>query len=239
MSLSDPDTVLTDLDKAIALDSGYLKAYTRKFNHLLSFGKLDLAEQTVDQIRQIDKDNSQIEQMVSRISSIKYNESVYNKAIDKGDYREALHYVDNILKVCSHSQHVQLKRAEALAFCLRHEEVIGIVDSILRKDVTNSEAYFIRGLSLYYQDNLDKALAHFEKALKLEPEHRKSISFLKKARTFRNIKEQAKTALTKGELTKAIEFYREALNIDPAHRIGNSKCHLNLAIVYGRVRIMS
>ena len=234
MSLNEPATVLVDLDKAISLDLSYVKAYTRKFNHLLWLGELATAEQLIDQMRQIDKENSQIEQLAARISAIKYNEGIYNKAIDKGDYREALHYIDNIVKTCGHSQQVQLKRAEALAHCLRHEEVIGIVDSILRKDVTNSEAYFIRGLSLYYQDNLEKALAHFEKALKFEPEHRKSIRFLKMARSFRNIKEQGKSAVSSGDLNKAVEFYKEALNVDPTHRIGNAKVHFNLSIVYGR-----
>lgn len=238
MSLGEPDTVLADLDKAITLDSGYLKAYTRKFNHLLSLGELASAEQTVEQIRQIDAKNAQIEQLVSRITSIKYNESVYNKAIDKGDYREALHYIDNIQKVCTHSQHVQLKRAEAMAHCLRHTEVLDVVDLILRKYPTNSEAYYIRGLSLYYQDNMDKALAHFEKALKLEPEHRKSIRFLKKARSFRSLKEQGKDALTKGDLNKAAELYKEVLGVDSTHRIANAKIHLNLSIVYGKVCIM-
>lgn len=237
MSLNESTTVLADLDKAISLDSSYVKAYTRKFNHLISLGELAMAEQTLEQIRQIDKDNSQIEQLASWISAVKYNDGLYSKAIDKGDYREALHYCDNILKICTRSQSVQLKRAEALAHCLRHEEVIGIVDSILRKDGTNSEAFYIRGLSLYYQDNLEKALAHFEKALKFEPEHLKSIRQLKKARSFRSIKENAKNAVNSCNLSQAVELYKEALNVDPTHRIGNAKVHFNLSIVYGRVRI--
>lgn len=241
MSLGEPDSVLADLDRAIQLDPSYLKAYSRKFNHLLSLGEFVKAEQIVEQIKRCGRNAAEIENEVSkmnveRIGTVKYNQGLYEKAVSKGDYREALHYIETILVTCAHSRDMKLRKAEALAYLLRHEEVINIVDTILRKDGTNSEALFVRGLSLYLQDNVEKAKAHFQKALRFEPEHRKSIEFLKKAKLFQSLKEEGKNAVRNGELAKAIELFQKALGVDGNNKLANAKVHFNLSVVYKRVR---
>ena len=238
MSLNELNTVQDDLDKAISLDSGYMKAYTRKFNYLVSIGELVKAEQVVDQIKSFDEDNQQINQLSQKISNIKYNLICYDKAIDKDDHRQALFYIDNVLNLCPSSVHLKLKKAESLAYLSRHDEVINIVDIILRKDSTNSDGYFIRGLSYFYQDNLDKAIAHFQQALRTEPEHKKSRLFFKKAKSIKNLKDQGKDAVTRGDLNKAVEFYKEALSVDLQHKLGNAKLYFNLSVVYGKVCIL-
>ena len=234
MGMNEMISILDDLDKAIGLDSGYLKAYTRKFNYLVLIGELKRAEQMIDKIKELDKDNKQIDALATKIANIKYNQSLYEKAIDKKDFREALYYVDNILTICTSSINFKLQRAESLAFLLRHEEVLDVVDAILRKDNTNSEAYFIRGLSLYYQDNLEKAIAHFQQALRTEPEHKKTMAFYKRVKKIKNLKEQGKESVSKNDLNRAVNLYKEALAIDENHKLGNAKLFFNLSVVYGK-----
>lgn len=235
MSLNELATVVNDLDKAISLDPGYLKAYTRKFNYLISIGNLSMAKQVITQIESVDKDNKEVAKLVDKINNIKYNEDLYEKAISKNEHREALFYIDNLLNLCPQSIHLKLKKAESLAYLLRHEDVISIVDGILRKDTTNSDGYFIRGLSYFYQDNLEKAIAHFQQALRCEPEHKKSHLFFKRAKLIKQLKEQGKDAVTKGDFNKAIEHYKEALNVDSNNKLGNAKLYFNLSVVYGKV----
>jgi len=234
MSLNETATVVNDLDKAISLDPGYLKAYTRKFNYLISIGDLSMAKQVIAQIESVDKDNSEVAKLTDRIRNIKYNENCYEKAISKNEHREALFYMDNLLNLCPLSINLKLKKAESLAYLLRHEDVISIVDGILRKDTTNSDGYFIRGLSYFYQDNLEKAIAHFQQALRWEPEHKKSHLFFKRAKLIKQLKEQGKDAVTKGDLNKAIEHYKEALAVDSSNKLGNAKLYFNLSVVYGK-----
>jgi DnaJ family protein C protein 7 len=38
----------------------------------------------------------------------------------------------------------------------------------------NADAIFIRGLCLYYEDNIDKAFQHFQQVLRLAPDHLKA-----------------------------------------------------------------
>ena len=45
---------------------------------------------------------------------------------------------------------------------------------ILRMDSMNADAVYVRGLCLYYQDNVDKAFQHFQQTLRLAPDHAKA-----------------------------------------------------------------
>lgn len=50
-----------------------------------------------------------------------------------------------------------------------------MIDSdILRLDQNNPDALLVRGLCLYYQDNIDKAFAHFKQVLVMAPDHVKA-----------------------------------------------------------------
>jgi len=235
MGLNELVTVADDLDKAICLDPTYMKAYTRKFNYLFSVGELDKAELVLRQIKSFDqKDNKQINDMEQKLQSVRYSDRNYSQAIEKKDYRTALFYIETIIKSCPSAKVFKLKRAEALAHLFRHEDVIGIVDSIIRQDGFNSDAYFIRGLSYFYQDFLDKALAHFDQALRCEPEHKKCHEYRKKVKSIKSFKDQGKDSVTNGKLDEAIEFYKKALKVDPDSKLGNAKLYFNLSVVYGR-----
>ena len=43
----------------------------------------------------------------------------------------------------------------------------------------NPDAVYVRGLCLYYQDNIDKAFQHFQQVLKLAPDHTKAKTVYK------------------------------------------------------------
>ena len=56
----------------------------------------------------------------------------------------------------------------------RYKEAQDVSNDLLRNDSTNVEAIYIRGLCLYYEDNLEKALSHFQQVLKLAPDFAKA-----------------------------------------------------------------
>lgn len=45
---------------------------------------------------------------------------------------------------------------------------------LIRADGTNADAIYVRGLSLYYLDNIEKACAHFQQVLRFAPDHVKA-----------------------------------------------------------------
>ena len=50
---------------------------------------------------------------------------------------------------------------------------------LVRLDPTNMDAVFVRGLCLYYQENVDKAFNHFQQVLRLAPDHSKALAAYK------------------------------------------------------------
>ena len=38
----------------------------------------------------------------------------------------------------------------------------------------NVDAIYVRGLCLYYEDNIDKAFQHFQQVLRLAPDHQRA-----------------------------------------------------------------
>lgn len=45
---------------------------------------------------------------------------------------------------------------------------------ILRLDSTNADALYVRGLCLYYEDCIEKAVQFFVQALRMAPDHEKA-----------------------------------------------------------------
>jgi len=49
-----------------------------------------------------------------------------------------------------------------------------VCSNILRLDSTCADGLYVRGLCLYYQDNMEKAFQHFQQVLRLAPDHAKA-----------------------------------------------------------------
>nr|CAD7587376.1 unnamed protein product [Timema genevievae] len=50
---------------------------------------------------------------------------------------------------------------------------------ILHVDKQNADAVYVRGMCLYYQDNVDRAFSHFQHVLRLAPDHTKAMDIYK------------------------------------------------------------
>lgn len=50
----------------------------------------------------------------------------------------------------------------------------GFCSDILRVDSTNADALYVRGLCLYYEDCIEKAVQFFVQALRMAPDHEKA-----------------------------------------------------------------
>lgn len=67
----------------------------------------------------------------------------------------------------------------------------------MQADSSNAEAVYVRGLCLYYNDNLEKGLIHFERALSLDPDNKNAREMRVKAKNLKEKKERGKFCLPK------------------------------------------
>ena len=74
----------------------------------------------------------------------------------------------------------KVMKAECLALLKRYQEAQEIVNDVLNNiDKQNVDAIYVRGMCMYYMDNIDRAFSHFQHALKLAPDHSKTVNIYK------------------------------------------------------------
>lgn len=62
----------------------------------------------------------------------------------------------------------------------------------MKSDSASADAVYVRGLCLYFKDNLDKGLTHFQQVLALDPDHSKARLMRLKAKNLKEKKENGK-----------------------------------------------
>lgn len=62
--------------------------------------------------------------------------------------------------------------------------------SCMKFDASSADAIYVRGLCLYYNDNIDKGLTHFQRALALDPDHKNARVMRVKAKSLKEKKEE-------------------------------------------------
>lgn len=62
----------------------------------------------------------------------------------------------------------------------------------MMSDSTNADAVYVRGLCLYYGDNLEKGLTHFQRVLTLDPEHKNAKVMRIKAKNLKEKRENGR-----------------------------------------------
>jgi tetratricopeptide (TPR) repeat protein len=76
--------------------------------------------------------------------------------------------------------------------------------------IPNPEKYYDEGVRLYDQENYDEAIASFEKALEINPNHNKSKEYLAYAWVKKGLK-----SYTQKNYAEAITYYDKAIDINP------------------------
>lgn len=131
-------------------------------------------------------------------------------------------------------------------------------------DSTNADALYVRGLCLYYEDCIEKAVQFFVQALRMAPDHDKArlacrvsillnksqlrslatesiflnvphILFSQNAKALKAKKEEGNKAFKEGNFEAAYDLYSEALTIDPNNIKTNAKLFCNRATVGSKV----
>jgi len=128
------------------------------------------------------------------------------QAYNSRDYRKALWCLDKALEISNYSTTIKTSRAECLAFLGRYGEASETANSVLQIDNLNADAIYVRGLCLYYEDNVDKAFSHFTQVLRFAPDHTRAKEIYKKAKSLKSKKEEGNTAFKAGNLMRPTNF---------------------------------
>lgn len=228
---------LEDARTSVTLDPNFVRGYVRVAKCCLALGQLHAARQAINTAMSINKDESiNFDLEKTSLEFLDKHDSNLKLAFQQADYRKALYHIEQSLKMASASLRLKISRAECLAFLARYQEAQEVANDILRNDSTNIEAIYIRGLCLYYEDILDKALSHFQQVLKLAPDHAKAKEAFKRARQLKTKKEEGNEAFKANQFDEAFKLYTEALLTDRENKGTNAKLYFNRATVAAKLK---
>jgi len=222
---------LEDARKAISIDQKFTKGWVRIIKCCIVMGDVSTAENALSRLKELEPNNPAVKEEEKNIEVLKRYEEDIGKCYEKKDFRRVVFYLDRALEIAPACRRLKVLKAECLAFLNRYQEAQELANDIVSSDQTNADAIYVRGMCLYYQDNVERAFSHFQHVLKLAPDHKKAIEIYKKAKKLKEMKEQGNEAFNSGKLAEAYSLYTEALKIDPVNNSTNAKLHNNRATV--------
>jgi len=233
LMLGQPRQALEDARTATNLDPEFSKGWNRIARCCVMLGDTVSARQALTKLGNLGEENAAEQRNIEMIERMVSDSQQDYQA---GNYRKSLWCLDKALEISTYSTSLKTSRAECLAFLGRYAEASETANSVLQIDNMNADAIYVRGLCLYYEDNVDRAFSHFTQVLRFAPDHVRAKEIYKKAKSLKAKKEEGNTAFKAGNLDEAYKLYSEALLIDPCNRSTNAKLHFNRATVAAKLK---
>ncbi|XP_013775928.1 dnaJ homolog subfamily C member 7-like [Limulus polyphemus] len=235
MMLGQYQKALSDIQQSLFLDEKYVKGHIREVKCHIVLGDVLSASCTLQRIQDLDPQHPSLSVERKHLEILQFFVEEGNKAYEKKDFRKVIFCMDRALSQASACTRFQLIKAECMVFLRRYQEAQEITSDILHIDALNVDALYVRGMCLYYQDNIDKAFNHFQQVLRLVPDHNKAQEMYKKIKLLRTKKEEGNVFFKEGNYQEAHNIYTEALSIDLSNISTNAKLYFNRATVCAKM----
>lgn len=235
MMLGQYRDALTDAKKCIELEPTYSKAYIRMIKCYLIMGELVEVETILKKLLEFDPNNESIAAEQRDLAYVHKFLKDADAAYNVKDYRKVVYCMDRCCDISTSSTRFKLTKAECLALLGRYQEAQDIANDTLHIDKQNADAIYIRGMCLYFQDDIDRAFTHFQQVLRLAPDHARALEIYKRAKCLKKKKEEGNAAFKREQYQEAYNLYNEALTIDPHNIMTNAKLHFNKATVAAKL----
>ncbi|CAN1805462.1 DnaJ protein P58IPK homolog [Linum perenne] len=223
---------LDDLNSAIEADPMLSEAYFRRASILRQICRYDESEESYQKVLQLKPGHSAAEKEFSQLNQAKNALDSALILFNSGDHAKALEFIEKVVLVFSPAcSKAKILKVKLLLGVKDFSSAISESGFILREDESNLDALLLRGRAYYYLADHDVASKHYQKGLRLDPEH----SDLKKAYFgLKNLLKKTKSAddnVNKGKWRVAVEDYKAALAMDPDHLAHNVHLYLGLCKV--------
>uniref|UniRef100_A0A8D0LLE8 DnaJ homolog subfamily C member 7 n=1 Tax=Sus scrofa TaxID=9823 RepID=A0A8D0LLE8_PIG len=227
---------LGDAQQSVRLDDSFVRGHLREGKCHLSLGNAMAACRSFQRALELDHKNAQAQQEFKNANAVIEYEKIAETDFEKRDFRKVVFCMDRALEFAPACHRFKILKAECLAMLGRYPEAQSVASDILRMDSTNADALYVRGLCLYYEDCIEKAVQFFVQALRMAPDHEKACIACRNAKALKAKKEDGNKAFKEGNYKLAYELYTEALGIDPNNIKTNAKLYCNRGTVNSKLR---
>ncbi|TKS89665.1 DnaJ -like protein subfamily C member 7 [Collichthys lucidus] len=227
---------LEDSQQAVRLDDCFMKGHLREGKCHLLLGNAMAASRCFQKVLELEPSNREAQQENKTAETLLEFERMAEFGFEKRDFRKVVFCMDRALAVASACHRFKILKAECLALLGRYPEAQSVASDILRMDSTNADALYVRGLCLYYEDCIDKAVQFFVQALRMAPDHEKARLACRNAKALKAKKEEGNQAFKNNNYEVAYQLYTDALAIDPNNIKTNAKLYCNRATAGAKLK---
>ncbi|XP_077502950.1 dnaJ homolog subfamily C member 7-like isoform X5 [Amblyomma americanum] len=243
MMLGNYRAALDDCRLALQKDPRNAKSLLREVKCHVAMGDLGSAKRSLQLIRELDAQGfaqarlhkTEIARLLKTVEILEHFLGEADKAYEAQDYEKVIYCMDRVLQHAVSCTRCEVLKAESLALLKKLTGAREIADNIMRAEPTNADAVYVRGLCFYYEDNIEKAIQHFQQVLRLAPDHPKASVAYKRARLLKSKKDEGNEAFNGGKYEEAFNIYTSALEVDPRNNLANSKLYFNRATVCSKL----
>ena len=162
MMLNKWSEALADARECVKLDPDYLKGYMREGKCHLVLGDPKSAIRSYQMALQLEPGNEAATAECQVAQAVLVHEKNAETDYARKEFRRVVYSMDRALEHSTRCSKYKLFKAESLAMLGRFQEAQELANDVLQGDTMNCDALFVRGLCLYYADNLEKAYQHFQ-----------------------------------------------------------------------------
>lgn len=227
---------LEDAQQAVRLDDTFVKGHQREGKCHLTLGNAMAASRCFQKVMEMEPNNEQTRLELKNAAAVLEYEKIAEVDFEKRDFRKVVFCMDRALELAPACHRFKILKAECLALLGRYPDAQSVASDILRMDSTNADALYVRGLCLYYEDCIEKAVQFFVQALKMFPDHQKARLACRNAKALKAKKEEGNQAFKDGNYELAYRLYSEALSIDPNNIKTNAKLYCNRGTVNAKLK---
>lgn len=226
---------LADATKAVTIDPKFVKGWLRIAKCCIAQGDFKGAENALTKAKELEPFGSVLQAEMKNFADLKNCEERGTKAYSTGDFRMVVFCMDRALDIATSCSRYKVLKAECLARLGNYQDAEVLANEVLAFDKQDADAILVRGVCLYYQDAMDRAVPLFQHVLKLAPDHPKALEVYKRAKALKQKKDEGRDAYNAESYEEAYKLYTEALEIDPKNTSTNAKIYFNRATVLAKL----
>ncbi|CAH1253607.1 DNAJC7 [Branchiostoma lanceolatum] len=221
---------LAEARQSTEVDSKFVSGYQRQAECLLALGRPAEAVKAYTSALEQSGGGEELSKALKSAKEISQFQLVAERDLHKGASRHVMFYVDKMVKMVPMCSKYKVMKAEILVKQGKYPDALTLVEEVLDVD-KNADALYIHGLCLHYNGDEKGSQTKFNRALDLEPDHKRTLAFLETSCQLAGKKEEGNVAFKSGNYQNAYDLYSEALTIDPQNKLTNAKLYNNRAAV--------
>lgn len=206
---------LSDLNRALSLDSKHVPALFRRARTLNIVGKFEEALEDLKKVLKLSPDHKEAKEL---LPTVRASEEKYSRAVDlirEGSLEEGVKVLSEVLTASPTFEKGLLLRARTSYKLKKWESVLEDMTHLLRASPTNTGALYLRGRALLYAGDQETALTHFTTCLSYDAFDDDCKGAKEKLNIFTSNFEKANKALELTKYREASALYQLCLEYDP------------------------